>query len=162
MCGICGKTNWVSRNVLSREQSAPFGDVENEVLLETTSGPWEVREPGLFSSGCGKASEHAVISSFPVCCRWNKRARCYFQFFCRGHSALALSDQTCDKHARVIWRVAWNSYSYTYCATHVLCTPCTGCSLWSRAGVTGYVHQQKGTQTRNVLAAIQGAQKCST
>ena len=65
-CGICGKTNWVSRNVLPREQSAPFGDVEKEVLLEATSCPWEPREPGLFSSGYGKASEHAVISSFLV------------------------------------------------------------------------------------------------
>ena len=43
-----------------------LGDVEKEALPETTSGPWEPREPGLFSSGYGKASEHAVISSFPV------------------------------------------------------------------------------------------------
>ena len=44
-CEICGKTKWTSRNVLPREQS----------------------EPCLFSSGHGKASEHAVmISSFPV------------------------------------------------------------------------------------------------
>ena len=40
----CGKTKWTSRNVLPREQS----------------------EPCLFSSGYGKASEHAAISSFPV------------------------------------------------------------------------------------------------
>ena len=58
-CGICGKTNLVSRQVLLREQSALVGDVEKEVLLEATSGPWEPREPGLLSSGNGKASEHA-------------------------------------------------------------------------------------------------------
>ena len=43
-CEICGKTKWISRNVLPREQS----------------------ETCLFSSGYGKASEHAAISSFPV------------------------------------------------------------------------------------------------
>ena len=40
-CGICGKTIWVSWNVLPREQSAPFGNVEEEVLLEAASGPRE-------------------------------------------------------------------------------------------------------------------------
>ena len=43
-CEICGKTKRISRNVLLRGQS----------------------EPCLFSSGYGKASEHAAISSFPV------------------------------------------------------------------------------------------------
>ena len=38
----------VSRNVLPREQSAPFGDVEKEVVLEATSGPWELLS-GVFS-----------------------------------------------------------------------------------------------------------------
>ena len=65
-CGICVKTNWVSPNVLPREQSAPFGEFKKEVLREAASGPREPSEPGLFSSGYGKASEHAVISSFPV------------------------------------------------------------------------------------------------
>ena len=78
-CEICGKTNWVFRNVLLREQSALFGDVEKEVLLEATSGRWEPREPGLLSSGYGKASEHAVISSFPVS---DVKRASRFQFFC--------------------------------------------------------------------------------
>ena len=65
-CGICGTTKWVSRNVLPRERSAPFGDVEKEVLLEAASGPREPSEPGLFSSGYGKTGEHAMISSFLV------------------------------------------------------------------------------------------------
>ena len=41
-CGICGKTNWVSRKVLPGEQSAPCGDVEKEVLLEAASAPGRV------------------------------------------------------------------------------------------------------------------------
>ena len=57
-CGICGKTNWVSRNVLPREQSVPFGVAEEEVSLAATP-----KEPGLLFSGYGKASEHPVISS---------------------------------------------------------------------------------------------------
>ena len=40
-------------NVLPREQSAPFGDVVNEAVLEDASGSWEPRET-------------AVISSFPT------------------------------------------------------------------------------------------------
>ena len=65
-CGICGKTSWVSRNVLPREQSAPFGVVEKEVSLAASTCPWEPKEPGLFFSGYGNASELAVISSSPV------------------------------------------------------------------------------------------------
>ena len=65
-CGICGKTNWVSRNVLPREQSAPSGVVEEEVSLAATSCPWEPKESVLFFSGYGEASEHAVISSSHV------------------------------------------------------------------------------------------------
>ena len=65
-CGICGKTNWVSRNVLPREQSALFGDVVKEAELDDASRSWEPSEPCLFSSGYGKASEHAMLSSFPV------------------------------------------------------------------------------------------------
>ena len=49
---------------LPREQSAPFGDVEKEVLLEAASGPREPSEPGLLSSGYGKASEHAMSLVF--------------------------------------------------------------------------------------------------
>ena len=79
-CGICGKPSWVSRNVLPREQSAPSGDVEKEVLLAAASCSWEPKEPGLFFSSYGEASEHAVISC--VCYRWNKRASRNFQFFC--------------------------------------------------------------------------------
>ena len=37
-CGFCVKSDWVSRNVLPREQSAPLGDVEKEILLEASSG----------------------------------------------------------------------------------------------------------------------------
>ena len=55
----------VSRNVFPREQWAPFGDVEKRIS-GVHIGPWEAKQPGLFSSGYGKASEHAVISSFPV------------------------------------------------------------------------------------------------
>ena len=65
-CGISGKTNWVSRDLLPREQSAPFGVVEEEVSLAATTYSWEPKESGLFFSGYGKASEHAVISSSPV------------------------------------------------------------------------------------------------
>ena len=100
-CGICGKTTWVSRNLLPRERSAPFGDVEKEVLLEAASGHREPSEPGLFSSGYGKANEHAMLSSFLVSAV--KRASRHFQYFCSGHSAFAQSAQKCDKHARVIW-----------------------------------------------------------
>ena len=64
-CGIRGKTLRVSRNVLLREQSAPFGDVEKKIS-GVHIGPWEPKEPGLFSSGYGKATEHAEISSFHV------------------------------------------------------------------------------------------------
>ena len=45
----------------------------------------EPSEPGLFSSGYGKANEHAIISSFLVSAV--KRASRHFQFFCSGHSA---------------------------------------------------------------------------
>ena len=38
-CGICVKTNWVSRNVLPREQSAPSGVVEEDVSLAATTCP---------------------------------------------------------------------------------------------------------------------------
>ena len=48
-CGICGKTNWVSRNVLPREQSAPFGVVEEEVSLAATTYLWEPKSR-VFSS----------------------------------------------------------------------------------------------------------------
>ena len=62
-CGICGKTDWVSPNVLPREQSAPFGDVDKEVLLEAASGHRKPTEPGLSPL---VTSEHVMISSFFV------------------------------------------------------------------------------------------------
>ena len=97
-CGICGKTIRVSRNVLP--QSAPFGDVEKEVRV----GPLEPSEPRLFSSGYGKASEHAMISGFPVSAVGGTSGPAVTSsFFCRGHSAFAQSAQKRDKHARVIW-----------------------------------------------------------
>ena len=69
---------------------------------------------------------------------WNRDTRAsHFQFFFLGHSVFDLSAQECDKHTWVIWRVAWNNNSYTYSATHVLCTPCTFYPLWSRVGVHG-------------------------
>ena len=67
---FAGKTKWISRNVLPPEQS----------------------EPCLFSSGFGKASEYAAISSFPVPVvggtsesalhGTETRKASYFQFFC--------------------------------------------------------------------------------
>ena len=47
--GSVGKTYWVSRNVLPREQSAPFGVVEEEVSLAATTCPWSPKSR-VFSS----------------------------------------------------------------------------------------------------------------
>ena len=48
MCGICGKSNWVSRNVSPRERATSFGDAEKEVLLEAATGLREPQRVGFF------------------------------------------------------------------------------------------------------------------
>ena len=113
--------------------------------LEAASGPCAPNEPGLVSSDFGRASEHAVISSFPVSAVGGKSEPAVFSSFSAEVTAPSPSP------LRNVTGTPESSgescgTDYTYCETHVICTPCTGCSLLSRAGVTGYEHQQKETQ----------------
>ena len=85
-------------NVLPREQSAPFGDVVKEAVLEDASGSWEPGEP-------------AVISSFPTP-------------VVGGTAPSTCPPKNVTNTPESSGEFAWNNYSYTYCATHVLCTHC--------------------------------------
>ena len=101
-------------------------------------------ELGPFSSGYGNANEHAVISSFPVSAVGGTCGPPVISSFSAEVTAPSPSSlrnvtsmpespgESCGTNStRTTKRLSF--------------TPCTGCSLWSRAGVTGHVHQQKET-----------------